>query len=256
LSNSTYMYVCSAPTNAAQPDYGALVDVAGDISIATNAWIYPYSHNTNGGSVFFRVRNLTIAAGGGINADGKGYAGGISRSQGFGPGRGLASYGGAGYGGFGGNTSGGTTYGSSNAPVDCGSGAYLWDAAPPTGRGGGLIRIEAVETVSLEGKLTANGNSGNATYGDGGGSGGGIYVTAKRFAGTSGSLTADGGAGSTHATKPGGGGGGGRIAVWSQTRVFGGTASVTNGAGYAPAATVGTIVWGQMPASGTLISIW
>jgi hypothetical protein len=253
------LYVYAALTNAAQPDYGALVDVAGDISIATNAWIYPYSHNTNGGSVFFRSRNLTIATGGGIDATGKGYRGGAVRGPGFGPGKGVGAYSGAGYGGFGGRTGGGTPYGSSNAPVDCGSGAYLYNPSTipsTTGRGGGSIRIETAGAVTLEGKLTANGNSGNATYGDGGGSGGGIYVTASRFEGTTGSLTADGGAGSTHATDPGGGGGGGRIAVWSQTRVFGGTASVTNGAGYAPAATVGTIVWGQMPASGTLISIW
>ena len=256
LTNGASLHFYASATNAATPGYGALLSVSNTMVIASNSWLYPYSNPTNGGSLLIRVASLAVAAGGGIDADGKGFAGGAVRGPGFGPGRGSNTYSGAGYGGVGGR-SGGRTYGSASAPVDCGSGAYLYAAfgSLNTGRGGGAIRIEADETVTIDGALTANGNSGYATSGDGGGSGGGIYVTARRFAGTTGALTANGGNGSTDATRPGGGGGGGRIAVWSANLAFSGTASVTNGTGAAPAATVGTIVWGRLPGRSLILLI-
>lgn len=256
LTNGASLHFYASATNAMTPSYGALLSVSNDMFIASNSWLYPYSNPTNGGSLLIRVSGLAVAAGGGIDADGKGYAGGAVRGPGFGPGRGSNTYSGAGYGGVGGR-SGGRTYGSASAPVDCGSGAYLYAAfgSLSTGRGGGAIRIEADETVTIDGELTANGNSGYATSGDGGGSGGGIYVTARRFAGTKGSLTANGGNGSTDVTRPGGAGGGGRIAVWSAHLAFSGTASVTNGTGAAPAAAVGTIMWGYRPGQSLILLI-
>jgi hypothetical protein len=253
LTNGADLIFYSSITNDLTPGYGALLSVSNELVITANSWLYPYSNPTNGGSLLIRVSKLKVAAGGGINADGRGFSGGPVRGAGYGPGKGIGTYSGAGYGGVGGRN-GGQTYGSFNAPVDCGSGAYLYTAygSLSTGRGGGLIRIEADQSVTLDGQFTANGNSGAATGGDGGGSGGGIYVTAKRFEGTTGSLTANGGNGSTDATRPGGGGGGGRIAVWSLVHAYSGTASVTNGVGYAPAAGMGTIVWGR---PGTVIIV-
>ena len=88
------------------------------------------------------------------------------------------------------------------------------------GTGGGLIRIQASDNVTLNGLLTANAqdgwSSGSSRFG-GGGSGGGIFITCARFTGTAtGLMKADGGAGLTNIVNGtgAGGGGGGRIAIW------------------------------------------
>lgn len=241
----------SGPTNSAAPDYGALVSVAGNIVLGSNCWINPVSHPTNGGSPLFRVKSLSIATNAGFNADANGYA------QGYGPGLGIANKAGS-YGGLGGGASSGT-YGSSNAPVDPGSGGYWgdghWDM--PGGNGGGLVRIMSSGTVLLDGIITAKGGgSSDPVYGPNSGSGGGIYIYCKRFSTTVGAvagLSANGGGGGT------GGGGGGRIAVWrisdvSMTPV---TATVTGGLGGTgkPAGNPGTIVWDWIPPPGTVFVI-
>ena len=100
----------------------------------------------------------------------------------------------------------GPTYGSSNAPLDPGSGGGGYTSMCG-GNGGGLIRIEASKTVSVNGALLANGEA----YGkfSGSGSGGGIFIHCKIFNGEpTGYLQAKGGDKSGHAS-----GGGGRIAV-------------------------------------------
>ena len=53
-------------------DYGALLSVTGDLTIGASSWIYPYSHDTDGGSVLFRMNNLEIAPHGGIDATARG----------------------------------------------------------------------------------------------------------------------------------------------------------------------------------------
>ncbi|MBI2441942.1 MAG: G8 domain-containing protein [Lentisphaerae bacterium] len=129
LARGGRLDVFSGMTNPATADYGALVSVSGDVTIATNSWIYPYSHSTNGGSALFRMRNLSIAAGGGFNANAAGYSGNSAGGgRGYGPG-GSTNGSGGGYGGAGGSSgygSGGQAYGSSNAPVDPGSGASIY----------------------------------------------------------------------------------------------------------------------------------
>jgi len=103
----------SGMTNVA-PEYGALVSVTGDVAIASaGCWLYPVSHPTNGGSVLFRMRSLTIATNAGISADTLGFSAGyVAGQNGFGPG---GSAGGGSYGGRGGN--GISTYGSVSAPT-------------------------------------------------------------------------------------------------------------------------------------------
>ena len=94
----------------------------GNLLVASNAWI----SLSNQPATVTVTGNATIQAGGGIIADGAGYAGG----QGTGAGRyDTSAYtgGGGGYGGYGaaggGTTAyGGSTYGSVTAPTDFGSG--------------------------------------------------------------------------------------------------------------------------------------
>jgi hypothetical protein len=202
--------------------------------------------------------NLTIAAGGMILADARGY---LTEN---GPGRGYYNgvhwgCGGGGYGGKGGFGqwgSGGATNGSMNEPLTPGSGGGGIDAsANAGGNGGGAVRIEADGLVTVNGTVTANGANAvrPGNMGGGGGSGGGIYITCASFEGSaSGILRANGGNGIMGNGAGGGGGGGGRIAVWmgvaqdyrtrylngetvkqvTRTNVvqsFSGTVSVTNG---------------------------
>lgn len=223
LTNSASLVVYGAETNASRTDYGAIVDIGNTLMIASNCWIYPFSHSTNGGSVLFQVGGMEISGGGGINADGRGYA----RAKG--PGRGVDAtlrYRGSGGGGFGGKggagitTGGGAIYGVTNAPSDAGSGGGgLCDGILAGGHGGGLVRIAAGGNVKIDGVVTANGGVGGSIYGDtacGGGSGGAIFINCASFAGNaSGLLCANGGNGGVASgVTNGGGGGGGRIAVW------------------------------------------
>ena len=276
LQSNAALIVRSANTNGVSPDYGALVNVAGNISVATGTWIYAYSA-TNGGAPLFRAGSLTVASGGGFNADGRGYAGGTPSGNGQG-GSGGGKYnaggsGGGGHGGPGGNGSGGLgggTYGSSNAPVTPGSGGAgcgNWGQAPG-GPGGGVIRIEAGSSVLVNGMLSANG-SGGGGQGAGGGAGGSIQVRCRTFAGSNGTLRANGGAAGSVDS---GNGGGGRIAVWvgvTPTTVippsspsyvpslpkFTGSITATNGTGGAAAGSPGTVVLGDVTPAGTVFFI-
>jgi hypothetical protein len=206
LTNASYLWLYGGPTNGigATASNSILVNVAGTLSTATNCWIYPQSDSINGGSPLFSVGNLTIAAGGGIYADARGFG------QLYGPGAGQYSYGGAGHGGGGGIGSGltlrGPIYDDIDAPIQPGSGG-----GNPTigGAGGGLVRVTATGTVSVAGSIMANGESLRGTHGPGG-SGGSIFINCLRFEGApSGLLQAYGG----WANINGAPGGGGRIAV-------------------------------------------
>ena len=194
-----------------------LVAVSGDMAVGAGAWVYPYSHPTNGGTPKFTMNNLAIAATGGFDASGRGYPGGVVGSlHGRGPGGGNsavgASAGGGGHGGFGGcNLTGyGLTNGLALAPLGPGSGGGGRDASNTGGNGGGLVRIEARGSVVLDGSLLANGAN-RAGSSAGGGSGGGVFVTCRSLVG-SGVIAANGE--NADAAKYAGGGGGGRIAVW------------------------------------------
>ena len=165
--------------------------------------------------------NLTVNSGGVISVNSQGYYEG----EGLGAGSGSASFyygsGGGGHGGGGGRGAtfgGGGTNGSLYAPSLPGSGGGRGRNSRG-GAGGGVIRIQADGTVTLNGALTANGGApGGATdEAGGGGAGGAIYVSCPAFSGGAGSvLSVCGGNGrlSTTPSDRGGGGGGGRIAIW------------------------------------------
>ncbi len=292
MSEGARLVVYGGETNAIYTNsYGARVTIANTLTVGSNCWIYPYSHSTNGGSVLLRVGALAIRNGGGIDADGRGYA------RGTGPGRGTNATvryqgsGGAGYGGKGGSgstTIGGGIYGVTNAPLVPGSGGGgVTDGNNRGGHGGGVVWVVAEGSMTIDGTLTANGGPGVLVYGDtphGAGSGGAINLLCSSFSGDSnGIVRAIGGAGPTNSTAGGGGGGGGRIAVWvglsdvmqakylrrelrlldqsaEVPRQYLGSFNVTNGTGYtngAPnGANPGTIYIFMMPNQGTIFSLY
>lgn len=253
LTNGARMYVYAVATNAGQPLYGALVSVTGSIAICANAWLYPISHETNGGSVWFQVSNLRVDASGGISANSFGFKGRLNL-PGLGPGGG-ALYAGGGYGGSGGNYSGsggGSTYGLSNAPAFPGSAGGGWDNAT-AGNGGGLIRITANDTITVNGTLAAAGG-GTTAAATGAGAGGGIYLRCRTFSGNSGTINANAGS----ASSTGGGGGGGRIAIWRMYHTFTSTNLTatlgTSGGAPGSSGATGTIFWGWIPVPGTIFT--
>jgi hypothetical protein len=180
--------------------------------------------------------NLTIASGGRIDVDSKGYDGGS------GPGKGGGWDWGGGHGGAGGKQGVNAdvydamtnTYGSVTNPVNSGSGDVT-----AGDRGGGTVVLRVTGAVTHDGIITANGAQTGAN-GRSGGAGGSINLTAGSIAG-GGFFRAEGGQSTVC------GGGGGRIAVnltasdtipdsvRTNITAYGGT---TSGYGYGAAGTV------------------
>jgi hypothetical protein len=292
LTNNGLLTVYSGPTNGAV-SYGAIVDVASNLVIAgNNAWLLPNSDPVTGGGVLLRMQNLAITqTNAGINAAGRGF--GPGQGPGAGGSSGAYSCGG-GHGGSGAKGSHssfvGVTNGNPYAPIWPGSGGGLRintvtvsNLTDGTGYGGGAIRVEASNSVSLDGQLVAQGGNGRgaSTYGAGG-AGGSIWVICRTFSGTANALMDV--AGGSYGNASSGSGGGGRIAVWEgspppatrealmagtiprlvtaspQSDSFEGTISVTNGpnGGYLPYATPGTVLFLEYtpPPTGTVIIVY
>ncbi|MDO8804872.1 MAG: hypothetical protein Q7R35_10600, partial [Elusimicrobiota bacterium] len=167
--------------------------------------------------------SMTVTAGGMVLADGMGYL------AGSGPGRGPdgASGGGGSYGGIGGGSTG-PVYGSLINPMDFGSGGgyQINGSSSPGGAGGGLVRLSVSGALTVDGIISANGDSG-ADYYRSGGSGGTINITAVELNGI-GAITANGGYGHNYNSA----GGGGRVAVSSQYVLFQGTISAYGGGSF------------------------
>lgn len=268
VTNGGVLRIMAAATNGVSPAYGALADAGGDIVIAASSWILPHSHPTNGGSVLFRTGNVRIlGTNAGFNAFGLGFRGAVLGSwPAAGPGAG-AVYAGGGYGGRGGYINngrglGGATYGDSNAPIHAGSGGGPWvnTAGPNGGSGGGAVRIEARQAVTVNGEINADGvnGSGNVNGSSAGGSGGGIYIRCKVFEGSAlGYVHANGGSGQTNNNS--GGGGGGRVAIWRMRDSYEGSVSASGGVvgsvAYTNSGLAGTVVWGVIPPPATIIAI-
>ncbi len=219
--------------------------------------------------------NLTVEAGGVINASGMGYTGGsgypAARGPGRGPGGGLdgASYGGGGgYGGKGGTgagSAGGPAYGSNDLselqPGSGGGGSSSSSGIPTGGAGGGLVVIACEGEARVDGTIAAKGfptNAGN--YRAGGGAGGGIRIACRTFVGQ-GEISTQGGRGDNG--YGGGNGGGGRVAViFNQaaqaavdpkpTVIF----SSAGGTGNNNAAGIGTLFFPDTAVFAPVISMW
>jgi len=171
--------------------------------------------------------NARIETNGSIFADAKGY-----NAENAGPGSGTVTNSagsGGGYGGAGGASAtsapGGARYGSATQPVDWGSRGGLPAPYPGLSQGGGDIPVRVSSNLTVNGFISANGNT--AFFdGAGGGAGGSIWITARQLDGT-GRISANGGPGEDSG---GGGGGGGRIAVYSRTNQFSGEIVAAGGA--------------------------
>jgi hypothetical protein len=190
---------------------------------------------------------LTIDSGGKINASARGYiveddGSGNSVPQGLGAGAwgaGTQSAGHAGRGapiqpflfGFGG------IYDSLTAPYDYGSNGGISSGLTQKqdlGTGGGYIFLNVADTLTINGEISASGQSyGSAgPYNVGSGSGGSIYIVANNILGN-GRISSKGG----DDFDTGGintGAGGGRIAIYSPANQFSGTIDVAGGVGTEP----------------------
>ena len=162
------------------PSFGGRLDIGGHLLVESNGLLAPISNPTNGGSVFITARQVSVLAGGEINAVAVGYAGAPATGTrlGFGPGGGGKRNSG-GYGGQGGVysvTDGvGEPYGSAEAPAYVGSGGGRENYNG--GAGGGLVWIQTDNALLIDGLITANGAS--RTTANGVGSGGGVLLDCK-----------------------------------------------------------------------------
>jgi hypothetical protein len=176
------------------------------------------------------TRDVTVAQGGTINADKKGYGPGEGPCAGTSSGNPLSGSGGS-HGGNGGTSAAlntnGVSYDSIQQPTMLGSGGGSGYAGVG-GAGGGAITLVVGGTMRVDGNVTANGaNAINERAG--GGSGGSIWLSAKSFTGN-GVISANGDAGEP---AQGGGGGGGRVSLWYGTNGFSGISLARGGGGYA-----------------------
>jgi hypothetical protein len=167
---------------------------------------------TNDYGVVWSVGSLNISSGATITADSKGYWG-LFGQDGIGPGAGTYNSAG-GYGGYGqtgGAGSGGSPYGDVHEPDDLGSSGAGARVNHPGygGSGGGAIKIDVADTITIDGTISANGGNGSGTTPGGAGSGGSIWIDTQTLNG-SGLITANGG--TTLFS-----GGGGRIAIYYET---------------------------------------
>lgn len=217
----------AAETNATMR-WGGEVAVTGDLTIGNGAYFYPWCDVINLGASHVTVGgDFTVEAGGTVSADRRGGAGscyGVSGAgnpnsannyfvglshvteKGYGI-CGSQAYTGASYGGQGGNTVSAAADGRTDPQVigwpDATCGNEWEPTAPgsgggstgynPAGEAGGLVCVEALGDVTIDGLVTAKGfgrygSGGNASkfdnYGRGGaGSGGAVYLCGKTFAG-------------------------------------------------------------------------
>ncbi|HEX6639948.1 MAG TPA: hypothetical protein VF215_02490, partial [Thermoanaerobaculia bacterium] len=130
------------------------------------------------------------------------------------PGAGLssqssgASYIGRGglYGDSNGTGQSGTTYGNLFHPELPGSGGYVGDAAFNGGAGGGVVRIIAATSATIDGTITAKGSNASEW---GNGSGGAVWITTPGTLAGGGTINVRGGGDNN----PRGGGGGGAVSL-------------------------------------------
>jgi len=192
------------------------------------------------------ANNLTIETGGVLTADSAGYG----PQSGPGAGYNTTTYrGGAGHGGYGGYNPvvGGYAYDSISIPAMAGSGGGTLQSPPYAqgGYGGGALKMNVSGTLTVNGRLSANG--GNGGYSAGGGSGGSLNLQNISFLTGNGVISANGGS----TTGTAGGGGGGRIAMNCVSNNFAGQITAYGGSGQF-AGSAGTI-YQTVPGVKTLI---
>ncbi|WP_100922754.1 Ig-like domain-containing protein [Candidatus Thiodictyon syntrophicum] len=200
--------------NGARVVADAGLRVLGTLSIGANSTL-THSGGLEAG-LQIQAARVVVESGGAIDVTGRGYLGGnksglgeTAHTLGFAAGaqRGHGgSHGGLGasYSGASGNAS--PVYGDPARPNRLGSGGGAWGGVG--GDGGGYVRIQASESVIVEGAIRADGSLSSSSA-SGEGAGGSVWITTAHLAGA-GSISANGGTtnGGNHV-----GGGGGRVAI-------------------------------------------
>jgi hypothetical protein len=215
---------------------GDTLTVTGDVTVSDGSLVCKAdpaaigsgtAENPHGEGITINAANITVGASGHISADGQGFlendgpGAGESWSQNnAGAGGGHGGYGGDGY-----NCTGGAPYGLEWEPTSLGSGGAAYTAGG--GNGGGAMKLEATDTITVHGTISANGDEWYQPCA-GGGAGGSIWMVADTLEGA-GTISTQGGNG---CSTDGGGGSGGRIHIDAATSTYTGTKSVSGGTGF------------------------
>ncbi|MEE4271581.1 MAG: DUF6531 domain-containing protein [Thermoanaerobaculales bacterium] len=183
-----------------EPDVS--LTASGAFSVTGSSTVSVYGMN---GTIDVTVHDLAVEAGSAITVDAKGWP----SEQGPGAGSWM---GGASHGGLGAHTDASPTgiiYGSGISPVTHGSGGGNGPNGAVGGAGGGAITFDIEGACTVNGEITADGESGTnpGVWDGGGGAGGSILISTDTLSG-SGTISADGGPVNDRFA-----GGGGRIAV-------------------------------------------
>ncbi|MEC8024124.1 MAG: hypothetical protein VX223_09345, partial [Myxococcota bacterium] len=202
------------------------VSISGTVECATNRCETEFTTGsfTVAGTIRAGFINVTADSGtidGLLNTDNRGYSPNQGPGAGAHCGTNIGASGGS-HAGLGGgcnsSASSGVTlpYDDVFAPIDFGSGGGNQTAYGQTGgSGGGKIRLDVANSLTIDGTLSAVGGSGagnSSSYGAGGGAGGSIYVTCNTVSGI-GTLNVRGGNGGIIKAA---GGAAGRIAIIPQ----------------------------------------
>lgn len=186
------------------------------------------THASGSTGLVVHATGRTVGPDAAITVDGRGYS--ASTEPGPGVGAPLSWAGsGAGHGGWGGTSAsgavGGKHYGSILQPVTLGSQGGTSDSGPGSA-GGGSIRLQIDGSLSVSGRVSANGFNCQINNG-GGGAGGSLWLRVGTLSGA-GVIEANGGAGEW---VDGGGGSGGRIALYFASDDFHGRVTTFGGGG-------------------------
>lgn len=236
LSSGGRLDLRGAYTNGTSDVCGGALSVGGVLAVGADSSLYCWSDVVNGGSPKISAGSFTVADGGLVSAENRGFAGGYNDSYagthhfGYGPGGGSnpdwycqgGGHGGAG--GLEGRKDATYDYGShvndgEYTPALAGSGgaATGWSRQAA---GGGVVHVEAAGAIVVDGTINVDGQA-SANIRGGAGAGGTIYLKCAAFSGAStGVLSAKGGDAYDVAVGvsyygQSGAGGGGRIAVWT-----------------------------------------
>ena len=237
ITNGAWVSAYPASTNGVDK-VGGTIAIAGDLAISNatascTPSLYLACCPTNGAAVKVTARNIIVAEDALVSSSLRGFA------YGKGPGTGKNSSSqvanineavGAGHGGrgHGKDASCGNTYGDANRPTLPGSGGGVantgWDSIAASLSGGGVVRLAAKETLTVDGRIEADAFN---TYPDASNanrfhcaSGGSVLLECRDFVmGANAKVSAEGGnmkSSNSSATFCNGGvGGGGRIAVYT-----------------------------------------
>ncbi len=212
--------------------------ITGTITVKSGG-VLTHSANTTAQAhiIDLTAQNIDVQSGGVIDIAGKGYSSTASAS-GRGPGAGIGTSGnyssGAGHGGTGGNSTangnqGGKGYCDITNINTIGSSGGSGNSTG--GAGGGLVRLYAPGTITLNGSILANGLSGTSNPTTAGGAGGGVRMVADTITGTPTSFTVAGGTPSSGSS--GGGGGCVQIAYTTSNSILDSQVTLSGGNGTA-----------------------